>query len=120
MRIAAVVAFAVFALSMAVQWNDPDPWAWLAVYAAPAALAVAVGLGRSHAIASGALLALYLGLFAVWSPSLARLDREAVSQIGMRSVEAEEAREAGGIALCLAWCAIAFAHDWRRRRTGAR
>lgn len=115
MKAVSVLAFAVFALSIGVQWNDPDPLAWSLVYAVPAGLAVAAHRGRSRPALSGALALAHALLLLPWLPSLARLDRDAVSGIGMPSLAAEEAREAGGIALCLLWCLVVFVHDRRRR-----
>ena len=120
MRIAAGIAFGVFALSIAVQWNDPDPWPWVLGYGLPAALAAAVLAGRRDVRLSGGLALLYTLVFVYWSPALAGLDRDAVSQIGMKSLQAEEAREAGGLAICWAWCVAVFVADWRASDRRAR
>jgi hypothetical protein len=47
-RIVAGIFCAIFLLSAAVQYNDPDPWIWIAGYLFPAALACAAVFGRAR------------------------------------------------------------------------
>src|SRR5262245_16622051 len=96
----------LFLLSVAVQWNDPDPWLWMPIYGLAAALAGLGAAGRLPLAPNAAALVLYLALFAVWAPSLVGARREAFEHWHMLSPGDEEAREAGGLALCALWSAV--------------
>ena len=62
-RVSAVLLFGVFAL---VQWNDPDPLAWIAVYGSAAATAAAADLGYRPPVLAGGLAI----VCAVWMATL--------------------------------------------------
>jgi hypothetical protein len=102
----AALMCALFLLSVAVQYNDPDPWLWMPLYALAAALAALGAAGRIAFWPNAAALALFLGLFALWAPSLVGARREAFESWHMQSAGDEEAREAGGLALCALWTAV--------------
>ena len=52
--------FLVFALAAFVQWNDPDPLPWIALYALAALLSLAAAAGRFWLWPSVAAAGLYL------------------------------------------------------------
>jgi len=65
-KTAAIIATLVFGLMAAIQWNDPDPLYWIAVYAAVAVVTGAAVAGRRlprfslvtlGAVMAGALIA---------------------------------------------------------------
>ena len=112
-RLLAALMCALFLVSAAVQYNDADPELWMPIYALAAALAGLGAAGRLPLWPNAAALALFLTLFALWAPSLAAARREAFESWHMQSTGDEEAREAGGLALCALWSA---AQTWRARR----
>jgi hypothetical protein len=102
--------FGLFLIGAAVQFNDPDPWRWAAVYALAATSCVLHGLGRPV----WRLPALLLAVAVVWS---ALLLPEVLGQTTwgemteawtMRhdlpnSDNTEMGREMGGLILIFAW-----------------
>ena len=115
-RLLAALMCALFVLSLAVQYNDPDPWLWMPVYGLAAVLAGFGAAGRLPAGPNAAALALFVGLFALWAPSLAGARHEAFESWHMQSREDEQAREAGGLALCAFWSAVQTLRALARRR----
>lgn len=105
-RALAALMCGMFLLSVAVQWNDPDPWLWMPIYGLAAALAGLGAAGRLPLGPNAAALALFLALFALWAPSLVTARREAFEHWHMLSAHDEQAREAGGLALCALWSAV--------------
>jgi hypothetical protein len=115
MRIFAGVMTLVFTFAAAVQWNDPDPLAWVAFYLALAASALGCALGREWLWLERAV-ALVAALAVLWlAPALADARREAVSSFRMKSPEDEVVRELGGAALGLAWTGALLASRRRAR-----
>ena len=106
LRTAAALMCGLFLLSVAVQYNDPDPWLWMPIYGVAAVLAALCAAGRLPFWPNAAALVLYLGLFAVWAPSLRGARREAFESFHMQAAADEEPREAGGLALCALWSAV--------------
>lgn len=109
-----------FALSVVVQWNDPDPLPWMGVYGAALVLAVLAFLGRPLLWESTAL-AMIAGIWALTLvPSLPRLGEPAVREWSMQKgdVGAEEARECGGLLIVVgASLLILLDANARRRRS---
>ena len=101
------------ALSAVVQWNDPDPFPWVAGYGTAALLVATHATGRTLPwLLTGSLALLLAGFALRFSPSVFEADLGAYTAVGMRDTGAEEAREAIGLwiaALCCAWIA------WRQR-----
>lgn len=117
LRVADLVLAALLAVAAAIQLNDPDPWPWLAVYGAAAALS-AIHAWRPLPRALPALLAAVAGIWAltllpaavgrVTPPDLVRAmepDRPAI----------EIAREVGGLLLVAGWMAVLVAVPTPRR-----
>ncbi len=125
LRIAAGVMSAIFVLSAGVQWNDPDPVGWIALYGSAAVLAALAASGRLPWIPNLAMLALSATLTAAWVPSLFGARPEAFQSFEMQADEDEAPREAGGLALVTLWSAFQTCHAQRvkkarrqRRRAG--
>ena len=117
-RAGAAVMCALFLLSVAVQYNDPDPELWMPIYGLAAALAGLGAAGRLPLRANAAALVLYLALFGVWAPTLVGARHQAFESWHMQAPEDEAPREAGGLALCALWSAVQTALALRLR--GAR
>lgn len=105
-RSAAALMCALFLFSLAVQYNDPDPELWMPIYGLAAVLAGMGATGRLPFRVNAAALLLYLALFALWAPSLVGARPEAFEHWQMQASGDEEAREAGGLALCAFWSAV--------------
>jgi hypothetical protein len=116
LRALAAVMCALFLLSVAVQWNDPDPWLWMPLYGLAAALAGLGAAGRLPLAPNAGALALYLALFALWAPSLFGARGEAFTSFTMRAEADEAPREALGLALCALWSAVQTAAARYSRR----
>lgn len=117
-RIANFLWAAMFVFAAIVQYNDPDPLRWIAIYAAafltcllwetrklPRAIAIAVALtalGWGAAIAAGIRLSAPFG--------------EALTDWGMHAGGSEELRESLGLFLIAAWCGVLA---WRPARRTA-
>jgi hypothetical protein len=99
----------LFLMSLVVQWNDPDPVRWMAIYGAALAVCLVVALrGRIVAgvpvlvaviallwsvatIASGPAITAYSHVFDAWE---------------MKSISVEEAREATGLLIVAVWMLV--------------
>jgi hypothetical protein len=111
------------AMSAALQYNDPDPWRWVAIYLGCGAAAVlALVRPRRWPVAAG--IALIAAAWAVWlwagvSGHVAATDfwRKMSEKCG----KVEEMREAGGltiVAFGAAWAALAARRRARGRAAG--
>jgi hypothetical protein len=108
-RVNAVVA-AVFLLSAALQYNDPDPWGWAAIYVAAGIACllhgrVAVTWARAAAslvAAAAAIWALVLAPQALPGFRLTDLARSMKAE----SPEIELSRELLGLVIVLAWMVV--------------
>jgi hypothetical protein len=122
-RIVNGVMAVLFAVAVAVQYNDPDPIRWMAIYGAafivtvmiaargwaPVFAAAIVGgialaWGVYWAVTSGAPLLLYEHMFDAWE---------------MKNTAIEEAREASGLLIVAVWMAVVGAVSARGRRSHA-
>lgn len=111
MRIAAGFFTALFLVAAAVQWNDPDPWHWIAGYLLAAGLSAAAVRGRSPWIPNLLASAVFALWFSSLAPSLVGADPAAFQSFQMAAASHEVPREAIGLALCAVWCAILAWHD---------
>ena len=90
----------LFVLFAAFQYNDPDPELWVPIYgfAAMACLMAYVGLARWWFLAAMAVVYVAAAVYQ-WPPVF---EGFLFGEIGMRSMNIEMAREAGGLAICAA------------------
>lgn len=121
LRAANGVMAALFAFAAAVQYNDPDPLRWIALYLAAAAACVLAVLRRMPR-----WLPLGVGLAAlVWAAMLSPhvLGRvgmgEMVQAWEMKDVRVEEGREMYGLLIVAGWMAVLALTEWRRHRGSA-
>ena len=105
MKTAAIAMALLFALCVAVQYNDPDPLVWMAIYVVPLFLSIYAARGRTALWPSllGALV--YLGCGVAWAPPYAP-----------GYLDNEEAREAAGLLLSGLWMAFLAWRAYRARR----
>jgi Transmembrane family 220, helix len=107
MRVANVAFAALFLFSVAVQYNDPDPLQWVAIYAAAFGCCVAWQLKRLPRVAPWVVLLAAVG----WGVAIfAGLHLEvpfgeAVTDWKMHAGGSEELRESMGLGLVAAWMA---------------
>jgi len=103
-----VLFFLMFALSVAVQFNDPDPIRWAAIYAAAAVvclLSLARRVARWQPLVVGAIAL-------VWAATIAprvvgRVDPASMfSAWEMKDSGIEESREMYGLLLVAFWMAV--------------
>ena len=99
---------ALFAFAAAVQYNDPDPLRWMAIYGLAM---LACGLSLTGGLPR--LLPALLGLIAlVWAGTLApgvvgRISvRELFQSYGMLTPAVEEGREMGGLLIVAVWMGV--------------
>ncbi len=105
-RVAAGVMTALFVIAAAVQWNDPDPAYWIAIYGAAALLAARAAQGQLPLLPNALALALFTVLAARALPELLGARAEAFTHWHMQGARDEVAREAGGLLLCALWSAV--------------
>ncbi len=106
-RISVAMA-AVFLLFAGAQWNDPDPFGWIAIYAAAAANSMA------FVVMSGPIwrVSLFLGsIAALWAALLAPGASgvgfgDLFRTMGPLNPEVEVAREMIGLVIVVAWMAV--------------
>jgi hypothetical protein len=107
---------ALFVLSMAVQYNDPDPFVWMLAYAVPASLCVTASLDRlAFRLAAVSAIA-YATLAVYWLPSVLGVSVAALTHIGMDSQQDEEAREGLGLLIAAVWLSVMAAWTARTKR----
>jgi transmembrane protein TMEM220 len=119
MRISCIGAALLFLGCVAVQFNDPDPLRWMAIYGAAAVLSLAA-LRRGGipwiptAVVGGIALAWMLSILprVIGRVSLAEL----FGRFEMKTITIEEARECVGLGLVTAWMAVLAAVSLRARR----
>lgn len=117
MIIAVLNAFflVVFVLSAAVQFNDPDPVRWAAVYLSAAAMCVLQMLKLTPRWLPPTLLAIAVGWACLLVPSVAGQVSlaDVFASISMKTRDVEEAREIGGLLLVASWAGVLA---YRQRR----
>ena len=98
--------------STLVQYNDPDPWGWIAIYLAAAGMCVAWFSRRLPSWCPALLLVTSLLWIGALLPSVVgKVSPEAIAEsISMKTQSVEEAREIGGLALVAIWSAVLLLH----------
>ena len=108
----------VFLISAVLQYNDPDPWAWGALY-----LAAAVACAVTGRVRAGRWLALLVGVVSlVWAITLSPIVPEIRLSELARSMKAENprielSRELLGLVIILVWMAVLVGVSRRREAT---
>jgi hypothetical protein len=99
---------AAFLFSVAVQYNDPDPLQWIAIYGCAAAACILSDRGKlpwmfSAAVAAAALIWASMLLPGVLSRPF---PTTMVDSFHMTSAADEEARELGGLLIIFIWMVV--------------
>jgi hypothetical protein len=115
-----VVFAALFVWSAALQYNDPDPALWIAVYAGAAVATIAALHVRGAWIAAasvGLVAAAWAGW--LWYSVAGQVEATDVwRKMAEKGGKVEEMREAGGLTIVVAWLAVSARAGWRRSLTG--
>src|SRR5687768_6436288 len=115
MRILNLVFLALFVLSAVVQYNDPDPIRWVAMYGAAAAACVVAMYRAVPRWLPGLVAAAAFVWIALLTPrvlgqvSFGEMFREA----GMATMAIEEGREAIGLLLVVLWMTLLLVYPSR-------
>lgn len=115
--VANIIAALLFAASVAVQINDPDPLPWVAIYGGAAIIALLECVRRVRPVFPALLSLTALG----WAASIAPRVigkvpfAEMFDAFEMKNVGVEESREMYGLLLVALWMAV-VAFAGRRRR----
>ncbi len=116
-RIANGLLLALFVLSTAVQYNDPDPAIWMAIYGA-ASLVCLIAFSNRLKWPLPALVGLTAAVWvALWIPRWwgKTTLSDTFGHMGMVDIAAEEARETLGLGLVVSWMALIAIRAGRRR-----
>jgi hypothetical protein len=106
----------LFAFAVVVQINDPDPFAWMAIYGLACVACVLAMLRRGHWLVPAAVGAAAI----IWSATIAPrvLGRvpflDMFNEFEMRDMGIEESREMYGLLMIAAWMTV-LALSARRR-----
>ena len=115
-RMLNAVMAALFALSVAVQYNDPDPLRWMAIYGAACAISIVSAVRGVAPFATSmavAIVALVWSVFwMVTSKPTLSVFTHMFDAWEMKSTPIEEAREACGLLIVAVWMAINVLRAW--------
>ena len=119
MRAANLVMGVLFLFSAGLQFNDPDPVAWAAIYGAAAAVCVWFAVGRMRGRLARALAFAIATVALVWSGVIAARTSSHVGLLQlfesweMQNVAIEERRETYGLLIAGVWMIVAGAFSRR-------
>lgn len=105
-----------YLLSALVQYNDPDPLTWIAIYLAAAWMCIARfrrHQPRWYALSLYSMSLLWIGMLLPSILGQVSLG-EIVESVSMKTRAVEEAREIGGLALVTLWSGLLMT-PWGRR-----
>ncbi len=108
MKIANYVMLVAFVFGVIVQYNDPDPARWMAMYGAAAVACGLYAAGRRQWIVPAVVLVIAL----IWAATLASAALgkvrfgELFEAFEMKDERVEIGREFGGLVIIAAWMAI--------------
>ena len=109
----------LFLFGAAVQFNDPDPLGWAAIYLAAAINSGLAALGRAPWIGATAVLVVALAWAATLAPAV--VGKVPFSSMfgdwEMAITGVEESREMYGLVIIAAWMAVVAMLGFRRVRT---
>lgn len=100
-----IIFLTAFLLSALVQYNDPDPIPWLAIYLTSAVMCLALLLKRPLRWLPALLLVVSLVWIGTLLPAITGkvTPAEIFESISMKTRAVEEAREIGGLAVVALW-----------------
>jgi hypothetical protein len=108
---------AAFLFSAAVQYNDPDPVRWMAIYGAAAVVCVLAILGRGRWPLAAGVGLVTLAWALTLAPAVIGKVRfgELFEAFEMKDERVEVAREMGGLLIVAVWMAVLAIAFWRQR-----
>ena len=114
--VANVVAAVLFAASVAVQLNDPDPLPWMAIYGGAVIIALLEIIRRVRPVFPALLSVTALAWAATIAPRvIGRVPlAEMFGAFEMKNAGVEESREMYGLLLVALWMAAVAIAAWRR------
>lgn len=117
-RVINAVFVLLFVVSAALQYNDPDPLVWVAMYLAAAGAAL-LAMHRRHgwiaAFFVGAVAAVWAAI--LWADSAPYVSyADFVGKMSEKGGKVEVMREAGGLTIVAVWLAVVAMAGWRRDR----
>lgn len=111
MRLLDLTMALLFAFAAALQYNDPDPIRWMAIYGAACVLSLLSAFVRRILPATVLTVGLVAVVWAAWialgGPAVSEY-RHMFDAWEMKSPSVETAREASGLILVAAWMAVLF------------
>lgn len=116
LKLANLVMLIAFVFGVIVQYNDPDPARWMAMYGAAALACGLYATGRKQWIAP----AIVLVVATIWAATLAPA---ALGKVGfgelfeafeMKDQRVEIGREFGGLMIIAAWMLVLTIASWRK------
>ena len=96
----------LFLLGAAVQWNDPDPAAWIVAYLLGAALSLHAAIGGRAFGANATAAIVFAGWFMSLAATIPEAPEEAFTSFQMRETSHEKPREAIGLLLLATWTGV--------------
>lgn len=108
LRIASSFMGGVFLFCVVVQYNDPDPVRWMAIYGAAAVACLLAVLRRTSAVLPAGVGLVALVWAGIWAPgALGQLaPPELFESWGMQTLAVEEGREMLGLLLVAIWMGV--------------
>src|SRR5436309_8511596 len=121
MRVANVLMTGLFALAVAVQYNDPDPVRWMAIYGAACLVTLMVAIRGRAPLAAPVTVGLVAVAWCVYWASTSRADLGTYGHMfdawEMKNEPIEEAREASGLLIISVWMAVVALRTRVKART---
>ena len=120
MAILNYLMMAAFILSVAVQFNDPDPLPWMLMYGLAAGACLLFAMGRMHPLVSGvpgtiALLWAFILMPGVLSSSETLTLDAVFGTTEMINERVEVVREIGGLLITAAWMVVLSILSFRQQ-----
>lgn len=119
MKLANYIMLAAFIFGVIVQYNDPDPVRWMAIYGAAAVACGLYAAGRRQWLVP----AIVLVIAVIWAATLApdALGKvrfgELFEAFEMKDERVEIGREFGGLAIIAAWMLVLLLASLRKAQT---
>jgi hypothetical protein len=120
LTVANLVMAALFLVSAALQYNDPDPLGWIAIYVAAAVACVQLGRHERSWVVPLLVLVAAVAWIGTLAPGVVRevAPDDLFKSMDDKGGSAELARECGGLAIVAAWMALIALTSRRAARRG--
>jgi hypothetical protein len=109
---------AMFVVAAGLQYNDPDPAVWIALYAGAAAATMAALHVRGGWVAAAVVAAIAAAWGAwLWYGVAGSVEATDIyRKMSEKGGKVEEMREAGGLSIGAVWLAVSARAGWRASR----